>query len=213
LPFCPLRRSSFPLPSLGGTTATITIDGPANGNWFGVGFGATKMADAPYAIIVDGSGAVSERRLADHAPGTALAPSVTVVSSTVADGVRTVVLSRPIRGATAQHFTLPTSPGELSLITALGNTPDLAFHKIATSATIVLLPATSPACVCKPQRTTHMSYMNQSTIQFQYHCADQPRSDMLRHGDGTGRNVENMACDMATCAQRDSNSQPRRSGD
>lgn len=27
---------------------------------------------------------------------------------------------------------------------------------------------------------------------------DEPRSDMLRHGDGTGRNVSNAACDMKT---------------
>jgi hypothetical protein len=30
------------------------------------GFDASTMADAPYAIIVDGKGAVTERRLVEH---------------------------------------------------------------------------------------------------------------------------------------------------
>ena len=45
--------------------ATITVSGPAD-DWFGVGFGALAMADAPWAVIVDGEGAVTERKLADH---------------------------------------------------------------------------------------------------------------------------------------------------
>lgn len=47
----------------------ISVSGPAD-VWFGFGFGATAMKDQPYAVIVDGSeGAVTERKLADHAPG------------------------------------------------------------------------------------------------------------------------------------------------
>eukprot|EP00294_Goniomonas_avonlea_P005205 CAMPEP_0114558124 /NCGR_PEP_ID=MMETSP0114-20121206/10203_1 /TAXON_ID=31324 /ORGANISM="Goniomonas sp, Strain m" /LENGTH=847 /DNA_ID=CAMNT_0001743471 /DNA_START=21 /DNA_END=2564 /DNA_ORIENTATION=- len=63
--------------------ATITIKGPAD-VWLGVGFGATAMADLPYTIIVDGgTGAVSERKLGNHDPGTPLPSTVTVVSNTV----------------------------------------------------------------------------------------------------------------------------------
>ena len=41
--------------------------------------------------------------------------------------------------------------------------------------------------------------MNTSTSQFNgYDCIDEPRSDMLRHGDGTGRNVSNAACHTMT---------------
>merc|ERR1719456_1709157 len=44
-----------------------------------------------------------------------------------------------------------------------------------------------------------MSYMNQSTFEFDgYPCADKPRSDMKSHGDGTGRNVSNNACQGPT---------------
>ena len=59
------------------------------------------MEDTPYAIIVDGAGKVTERVLASHMgsaaspAGSLLTPSVTLVSSTVADGRRTVVVSRP----------------------------------------------------------------------------------------------------------------------
>ena len=54
-------------------TVVLTLSGPAN-VWFGVGFDASTMADKPYAIIVDGAGAVTERKLENHAPGTLLQP-------------------------------------------------------------------------------------------------------------------------------------------
>ena len=74
---------------------TITLTGPDK-VWFGVGWFAQAMEDKPYAVIVDGNGAVTERALASHMgsaaspAGSLLAPSVTVVSSTVANGKRTV---------------------------------------------------------------------------------------------------------------------------
>ena len=46
----------------GNRSASIWLSGPA-GSWFGVGFGASSMADMPYALIVDGSGGVSERKV------------------------------------------------------------------------------------------------------------------------------------------------------
>ena len=68
---------------------TITLAGPS-AVWFGVGFNASAMQDEPYAIIVEAtdsephiSGTVSERKLADHAPGTALPPSIKLISSSV----------------------------------------------------------------------------------------------------------------------------------
>lgn len=61
---------------------TITLTGPAD-VWFGVGFDAEEMASAPYAVVVDGAGNVSEHKLGNHAPGIVLQPSVALVSSTV----------------------------------------------------------------------------------------------------------------------------------
>ena len=52
----------------------------------------SRFQDNPYTIIVDGSGAVSERKLAKHAAGVALATSVTIVSNTVSGAVRTLCL-------------------------------------------------------------------------------------------------------------------------
>lgn len=68
------------------------------------------MADHPYTLIVSASGVV-EREIgtcgseAEHCPGDVLSPSVTVHSNKVANGVRTVILSRPFKGATAKHHT------------------------------------------------------------------------------------------------------------
>jgi len=57
-------------------------------------------------------------------------------------------------------------------------------------------------CPCSDRITKksgYMSYMNESTWKFDgYNCMDQPRSDMLRRGDGTGRNVSNAACHLNT---------------
>ena len=54
---------------------TISLQGPA-AVWLGVAFNATSMAQLPYAIIVDGNGAVTERTLGDHDAGTLLSPQV-----------------------------------------------------------------------------------------------------------------------------------------
>jgi hypothetical protein len=48
---------------------TIVLSSNTTGRWFGVGFNASQMGDAPYAIIVFPNGTVSERRLALHEPG------------------------------------------------------------------------------------------------------------------------------------------------
>ena len=180
-----------------GTTAKITMSG-ADGAWFGVGFNAAAMKDLPYAIIVDGTGVATERRLVDHGPGALLKPSITTLSSSVSAGVRTVVLSRPVAAATPLHYALPTVPKEINIITAMGSTPQLAYHKARTAGSITLVPTGISACMCQPTSTAYLTYMNTSTEMFHYDCLDEPRSDMLRHGDGTGRALPNAACQMET---------------
>jgi len=178
-----------------GNTAKIIMTGP-DGVWYGVGFNAQAMKDAPYAIIVDGSGSVSERKLAEHSPGALLKPSVKVESSSVASGIRTVVLTRPVAGS---DYSIPATPGVINIITAIGNTPTLAYHKARTGGRIILLPTSTSSCICAPKTSDYLSYMNQSTQEFEgYNCLDEPRSNMLKHGDGTGRNVPNAACHMMT---------------
>lgn len=131
-------------------------------------------------------------------PGDVLSPSVTVVSNTVTGSERTVILSRPVAALTADHYAIPTSPGGINVIVAVGNTHDLAYHAHRTGAQLNLLPSKVPSCICEPQSTTYLTYMNTTTSKFAVNCVDEPRSDMLRHGDTTGRELPNAACHMQT---------------
>ena len=179
-------------------TATITLTGPAT-VWYGVAFNAGSMADLPYAIIVDGAGQVTERKLANHGPGTELSPSVRIVSSSVKDGLRTLVLSRPVTAASKDHFTFPLSPGDLEVISAVGDSVSLAYHAKKTGGKVTLLPSRDQACVCPPSEKLYLTYMDSVTLQFgEYNCEDRPRSDMAQFGDGTGRAGPNLACHMKT---------------
>ncbi len=105
--------------------ATITLSGPA-GAWFGVGFNAMQMEDQPYTIVVNSTG-VTEHKIgtcgteADHCAGTPLAASVKLVSNTVENSVRTVVLSRAFAGASKDHYTFdPSKVATLNYISAVG---------------------------------------------------------------------------------------------
>ena len=57
---------------------------------------------------------------ANHCAGTLLKPSVTVVSNTVANNVRTVVLSRAFAGLTKDHYSFGTADATLNYISAIG---------------------------------------------------------------------------------------------
>ena len=130
------------------SAATITVAGPST-VWFGVGFGATTMADQPWTVIVDGNtGEVSERKLGgpgatSHQPGTLLAPSVKVVSNAVSQGVRTVVLSRAFTGAGPAYFNFNASAADptIPFISAVGSGPVLAYHANKAPSMLTLLPA------------------------------------------------------------------------
>jgi hypothetical protein len=176
-----------------GNNVSITISGP-EGSWFGVGFDAKQMADEPYALIIDGKGKVTERKLGSHAPGTLLKTQVSVEANTVANGIRTVVLVRPVLGMEYLR-----EPGNLNVITAIGNTVDLAYHKARTGAMISLLPKTSQACICEPSVAAFLTYMGSEKNSFGYDCKAEPRSDMREKGDGTQRDgIPNAACDVKT---------------
>merc|ERR1712232_1432323 len=136
-------------------TATITLTGPEH-VWFGVGFFAQAMEDKPYAIIVDGNGAVSERVLASHmgsAPnpgGTLLATSIKTVSSSTAAGKRTVVLSRPAIGASKQHASFTLQDVEIPFINALGASSTFGYHANKTASSLALWPTVNqPVCLCE----------------------------------------------------------------
>jgi len=133
--------------------ATITLSGPAEG-WFGVGLNAKLMHDNPYTLVVNDKG-VTERKLgtcgteADQCGGTLLAASVTVLSSTVVKGVRTVVVTRPFAGNTTDHYTFaPSKVGTLNYISAVGTSQEFAYHKNRDIGTMSFTPTTGATCVC-----------------------------------------------------------------
>lgn len=138
---------------------TITLSGPAD-KWFAAGFNASQMADLPWTVVVGSNGAasvVTERKLANHEPGQQLTPQIKVLSSSVAAGRRTVVLSRPLKGIDANRMDFAATAGaQLPIIVAVGSTPtfDGQKHTAAATASILLLavPGSSqPAstCICK----------------------------------------------------------------
>eukprot|EP00730_Choanoeca_flexa_P014304 TRINITY_DN6208_c0_g1_i3.p1 TRINITY_DN6208_c0_g1~~TRINITY_DN6208_c0_g1_i3.p1 ORF type:complete len:722 (+),score=149.90 TRINITY_DN6208_c0_g1_i3:253-2166(+) len=130
-------------------TNVVTINLTGNASvWFGVGFNAQAMADEPYTIIVDGYGNVTERRLANHAPGDQIQTSVTVLGNTVRDNRRTVVLQRPIKGLTPQHYTFELTTA-IPIINAYGNGPVFDCHKDKASAVLPLLDVNGHTCMCQ----------------------------------------------------------------
>ena len=72
-----------------------------------------------------------------------------VVSNTVADGQRTVTLTRARKGAGPQYYSFDfDGPSRIPFIDAVGSGPNFAYHKAKTPSAITLLPVAAPACVC-----------------------------------------------------------------
>ena len=49
-------------------------------------------------------------------------------------------MSRSVKGFTPEHYSLPTSAGDLNLIAASGDSVGLAYHKSRVGGTVTLLP-------------------------------------------------------------------------
>jgi len=162
---------------------TITLSGP-NGKWFSVGLGSPNFAmkDKPYTIVVDGSGNVSERKLGDHDPGTVLASSLTVTSNSVKDGVRTVVMTRPFKGKTADHYTFDVKVTSLPVISASGSGPTYAYHgpKTRTGGSVKLSVLDSPTCICNGGIKGTIN-----GIPFHKDCLPEPKGDLVQQKNPT----------------------------
>ena len=122
----------------------------------GVGFNAEKMADEPYAIIVDGNGKVSERKLGNHAPGKLLPNTLTVLSNSVKNNIHTVTITRAI--VASDEMSYLKNAGNLNVITAIGSTVELSYHKERTGAMIVLLPQKINSCLYQPNIKQFITY-------------------------------------------------------
>lgn len=129
-----------------GDTVEITLAGPDT-NWFGVAFGGRVMADAPYAIIVDGAHDVEEVTLSAHSVtdrhgGTGL----TVISSESAGGTFTMVIERPLTGGHAG--TVFADSSVIPIMLAAGTSETLEHHgtgRSSVSTIQVQSPSTTPS--------------------------------------------------------------------
>eukprot|EP01084_Bolivina_argentea_P314825 545333_1 len=103
-------------------TAEVTFTGNF-GEWIGFGFNKTVMYEA-YTLVVDGDGqttdTVYEYELAARTRGTELTKTINVLSNTVTDLVRTVVLTRNIAGNGESYYDFPTEPTSIPIIWAHG---------------------------------------------------------------------------------------------
>ncbi|KAK3083427.1 hypothetical protein FSP39_022315 [Pinctada imbricata] len=176
--------------------ATITLSGPAN-VWFGVGFNAANMADSPYTIIVNSTG-VYERQIgtcgseAEHCPGDALNKSVTLVSNTVTDGVRTAVMTRPLKGLTKKHFSFDgKSISQLKFISAVGSSQVFAYHKAHSAGVMSLLIPKEPNCLCEVGQTGYMCDTNgENCDNFVKNCVAAPAGELLSQRNPTCNSIQ-----------------------
>ena len=58
-------------------------------------------------------------------------------------------MHRSVKGFTPEHYSLPTSAGDLALITAVGDSVELAYHKSRLGGTVTLLPTKVGASLCQ----------------------------------------------------------------
>ena len=63
--------------------------------------------------------------------------------------IKLLKMHRSVKGFTPEHYSLPTSAGDLALITAVGDSVELAYHKSRLGGTVTLLPTKVGASQCK----------------------------------------------------------------
>ena len=204
-------------------TVTLTLAGPSD-VWFGAGFmdkvptstpgagaAAVSAMDNTYAVICAGDGSIAEFKLGHHRAGTVLAPSLAVVSNTVAGGVRQVVVTRKATGVTADHYTFDSTASNLGMINAVGNTSYVSYHRAHASAKLYYVDAGAPTCVCdyRPPLGSTASQGTLGSNAFASNCNPAPLSEMLsdphwanatvnpRYGSYTDNGGVNPTCEIA----------------
>lgn len=129
---------------LNASVAAFRLEGAA-GAWFGVGFNATKMADLPYAIIVDGNGEITERQLGEHTAGTLLPSTIHVLSNTVKNNSRIVEFMRP----SGSEFGFAVNL--LPIIAAgggAGGAVNISYHSVVKGSVQLMLTREDSVGVC-----------------------------------------------------------------
>lgn len=168
-----------------GGLATITATGPAD-VWFGIGFDAHHMADSPYTLINNDAGVIEQKigtcgSEAEHCAGTKLASSVKVVSNTVENGVRKIVMTRPFRGITKDHYTFnPSIDHTVHLITAVGNSQEFAYHRAHGPTEISVTAVGTATCICDQGQVGQLCGPDGSGCdQFVKACNPSPQGDLI----------------------------------
>ena len=209
--------------SLSQGNVTVTMHGPSD-VWYGAGFMQKMPVFTPgthsgsamtntYAIIVLGNGTVQERKLGHHTAGVALKPaSVTVLENEVVDGVRRVVVSRSMIGASPDHFTFTAAETRsLGLINAVGSGAEFGYHKAHSTAKLFYVDVGDPTCVCDmaPLLGSTSSQGTIGRVSFASNCAPQPLGQMLsdpawanttvnpQYGDYTNNHGVNPTCQLS----------------
>lgn len=122
-----------------GETLTAWLTGPAD-TWFAIGWGQLFMSGT-YATVfnADISRVITERKLDNHAPGTMLGSSVTILLSENVNGQVSVKFTRLIKGG-ADYVNFDLEQDTLSLIWALGTSTTFGVHasKSLTSAPLMI---------------------------------------------------------------------------
>ena len=153
----------------------LELSGPAN-VWFGFGFNATTMSDQPWTIVISNN-TITEHKIgtcgseASHCPGTMLQTSVRELSNTVVNNIRTVVLSRSVKGLTNKYYTFDSQNTELNFITSVGSSFVFAYHKEHDSDKILLTEQNKPTCICQKGIKGELCNPNQQNCgQFTKNC-------------------------------------------
>ena len=120
-------------------SVTITMSG-TNNAYFAYGFGGTQMTNR-YTFVDNGTGALVERKLATHAAGTILTNSISNLSSSTAGSVRTTTFKRARVGISADHYTFPSTAGNISIIWARGTGTTFVQHSVRGSTVLTLTNA------------------------------------------------------------------------
>ena len=88
---------------------------------------------------------VKERKYSYHQGGppttTELKPSLKLISNVVNNNIRTVVVSRAMKGLSEEYYTFdPSASATLPYISAVGNSETLSYHKNKAPNTLAVLP-------------------------------------------------------------------------
>jgi len=111
--------------------------------------------------------------------------------------VRTVVLTRKLKGASAKHYSFSPRALSLDFINAVGSSPTLSYHKAKTASSISLFPSQGrPACLCSypakafGQGSGKIKYLpTGEEIGFPAgRCSPEPRGNLL--------GMRNPTCDL-----------------